>query len=194
MARPSLKTQRSHEILAAFAACVARYGLEGATQERVAAEAGVKRTLLRHYLGNRDEMIDALIDHVAADFDAQTEAMLAALPATGRVPALLDLLFDWQRPSDGDRVMTYQALVTAAERLPRAGQAMAAGTEHFAAALRRELAMAHPGAPDEAVTAATLGLMALAFNAEALAPLDLPESWASATRRAADSLVATLEV
>ena len=193
MARPSLKTLRSKEILSAFAACVARYGLEGATQERVAERAGVKRTILRHYLGNRDDMIDALIDHVVVDFDGQTQALIAALPNRHRVAALLDLLFDVDGRTEGDLVLTFQALVAAAERVPRAGREMAACTERFAAALEAELRAAYPKATADSVTAAAIGLMALAFNAEALSPLDLPSSWRPATRRAAESLIATLK-
>ena len=88
MPRPSLKTVRREEILEAFAFCAARFGLEGATQERIADRAGVKRSILRHYLGNRDEMTDALIDYMAVQFDEETEALRLALPETGRVEAL----------------------------------------------------------------------------------------------------------
>ncbi len=62
MPRKSLKEIRSEQILAAYATYITRYGLEGATQERIAEPAGVKRLIFRHYLGNREEMIDALID------------------------------------------------------------------------------------------------------------------------------------
>ena len=60
MGRPNLTEVRTAEILDAFERCVARYGLEGSSLERVAEEAGVKRSILRHYIGNRDEMITGL--------------------------------------------------------------------------------------------------------------------------------------
>ena len=75
MPRPSLKDQRSQEILDAYLTCVAHFGLDGATQERIAEEAGVKRPLLRHYLGNKDEMITALADYVVAGFALSVDGL-----------------------------------------------------------------------------------------------------------------------
>ena len=93
MARPSLKEVRTLEILDAFVTCVTRYGLDGSTLERISEEAGVKRPILRHYLGNREEMVALLIEHVVERFNAQTEALFANLPAERRWPALMDQLF-----------------------------------------------------------------------------------------------------
>ena len=39
MPRKCLKEVRSEQILAAYATCITRYGLEGATQERIAEQA-----------------------------------------------------------------------------------------------------------------------------------------------------------
>ena len=41
MARPIVKDQRRAEILDAFEACVARYGVEGATLAKTAEQAGL---------------------------------------------------------------------------------------------------------------------------------------------------------
>ena len=43
MARPSVKDERTEAILAAFERCVARHGVEGATLQRTADEAGLAR-------------------------------------------------------------------------------------------------------------------------------------------------------
>ena len=94
MPRPTLKDQRSAEILDAYLTCVARFGLEGATQERIAAEAGVKRPLLRHYLGNRDDMTAALADHVINAFAEVTEAVSVQFGSQGEPSELIDALFD----------------------------------------------------------------------------------------------------
>ena len=53
MARPRVTAERREEILAAFARCVARDGVEGASLQQVADEAGLARGLLRHHLGQR---------------------------------------------------------------------------------------------------------------------------------------------
>ena len=62
--RRSLASTRRPQILRAFEACVLRYGLEGSSLERIAQEAGVRRSLIRHYFGNRNELTEALIEGV----------------------------------------------------------------------------------------------------------------------------------
>ena len=113
MGRPSIKEKRSAEILDAFGRCVARYGVEGSTLERIANEAGVKRTLLRHYIGNRDELIEALGQRIEQDFLHRTRAIFDALPESRRVETLLDTLFDPANQSDSDDVAIAQALISA---------------------------------------------------------------------------------
>lgn len=64
MGRRSLKAQRREEILDAFEACVARYGMEGTTLERVAEFAGLGRPAIRHNVGNREALIDAALERI----------------------------------------------------------------------------------------------------------------------------------
>ena len=192
MPRPSLKSERSEEILAAYTRCIARYGLEGATQDRIAAEAGVKRPLLRHYLGNRDAMIAALIDHMEAVFDGQTEALLAALPERNRIEALLDLLFAREAATDAETILAFQALANASDRTPGAQDALLGAVSRFLAALEGELAAAFPEADAERVAAAAMGLMGIYFNTDSLAPLQLPKAWRATSRRAAEILIESL--
>ena len=67
MPRPSLKLQRSEEILDAFERCVARYGIEGTTLEKTAEEAGLQRSLLRHNVGNRDDLLNSLVNRFISE-------------------------------------------------------------------------------------------------------------------------------
>jgi AcrR family transcriptional regulator len=60
MGRPSLAAERRPQLLQAYAECLVRYGVEGTTLDRVAKQAGVTRGLVRHYLGNREQVIRAL--------------------------------------------------------------------------------------------------------------------------------------
>ena len=121
MGRPSVKEQRTEEILDAFARCVARYGLEGSTLEHIAAEAGVKRTILRHYVGNRDELVEALGRRVEREFLQATEALFAWLPATGRIDKLVTVLFDPAWRTSSQDLAVAQALISASGRYPDIG-------------------------------------------------------------------------
>ena len=54
--------------------CIARHGLEVSTLDVVADEAGVKRTLIRHYLGNRNKVLRALIECIVERERAKVSA------------------------------------------------------------------------------------------------------------------------
>ena len=72
--RPSLQDQREREIVWAFIELVADKGLEHVSLDDVAARAGVQRAALRHFVGNREDLISAAIAKITrralADIDA----------------------------------------------------------------------------------------------------------------------------
>ena len=74
MGRKSLASERTSQILDAFERCIVQYGLEGATLKRIAKEAGVKLSMIHHYIGNRDmlvkSMVKRFIDTYRHDFQA----------------------------------------------------------------------------------------------------------------------------
>lgn len=193
MPRPSLKRQRSREILDAFVTCAARYGLEGATQERIAIEAGVKRTLLRHYLGNREDMIDALCAHVVGEFDALTEALGAALLESKRPSQLVDLLFDPGSETDPRLVLVFQTLTAAAETYPEMREPLLSSVQRFVAVISSHLRRSFSRRRKPECEAVAHGVAALFMTSDALAPLDPPPEWRTALKRAATTLVNTLE-
>ena len=107
MGRPSLADIRRPQLLEAYASTLVRYGVEGTTLDRVAKQAGVTRGLVRHYLGNREEVIRALgdwaregylafMDNVADRYPDDPLAALLALAGEDQpkeLYAVLDALF-----------------------------------------------------------------------------------------------------
>lgn len=92
MARPPKFEERSEEIMAAFEACVERKGLPETTLADVAAEAGLPRSLVRYFMGNRDEMVDRLIERIVARAEASLDDIR---DQAGEAPLgeLLDIFF-----------------------------------------------------------------------------------------------------
>jgi AcrR family transcriptional regulator len=86
MARPSKAEERREQILDAFERCVVRTGIQGITLEKVAKEAGLQRSLVRHFVGNREEMIDAVFDR----FMHRAEALWSG--ATRHRPSIDEML------------------------------------------------------------------------------------------------------
>ena len=60
MGRTSLAKQRRRQIVEALLRCIARDGLAASSTRAVAKEAGVRQSVLLHYFGNRDEMLEEL--------------------------------------------------------------------------------------------------------------------------------------
>ncbi|MEO1656954.1 MAG: TetR/AcrR family transcriptional regulator [Pseudomonadota bacterium] len=91
MPRPRLDIERSAQILEAFERCVMRQGLANTSLTDVANEAGLPRPLVRHFVGNRDDMVTKLFDGMIDRAESQLEAVAEAdeLPLAAR----LDLLF-----------------------------------------------------------------------------------------------------
>ncbi len=118
MPRPSVQSARLNEIVAAAAKCVAQYGLEGVTLVRIAAETGLKRPLIRHHAGNREEIINAVVTHVLAEFEELTKYYAQALPKKNASYAAVDYLFDSQSHSDPAEMMVSQSIVATGERVP----------------------------------------------------------------------------
>lgn len=99
MARAKIEDQRKEQILAAFETCVIREGLAKTTLQRVADEAGLPRSLVRYFVGNRDAMVDLLI---ARMIERTTEAFAAdrALSPDLSPHELVDFLFDQAMGND----------------------------------------------------------------------------------------------
>lgn len=68
MGRRDLSDERRPHIVAAAKRAITKYGVDGATQERIAEEAGMSRALIRHYLGNRDAVLDAVWDETVGEY------------------------------------------------------------------------------------------------------------------------------
>jgi len=89
--RPSIADERVEQILAATGRAFARYGVEGATLERVAAEAGLSRSLVRYFVGNREDLVALYRQRLLDRYSALPEESVDGVPATA---LLLEALFD----------------------------------------------------------------------------------------------------
>jgi AcrR family transcriptional regulator len=64
VARAKIGDERREQILSAFERCVIRVGLAKTTLQNVANEAGLPRSLIRYFVGNKDDMIGLIIDRM----------------------------------------------------------------------------------------------------------------------------------
>lgn len=193
MPRPSMKDQRTAEILDAYLTCVARFGLEGATQDRIATEAGVKRPLLRHYLGNKDQMVIELTNHVVQCYRDAVDGLRHVARSVQTPSDLVELLFHDEGPRDQRVGLAWQTLATAAPEMPELRQPLIDSQDNFLATLTEILQRTTPEVPEPQVRAVAQGIAAIFLSQDSLTPLMPPPEWGDDHKRSALMLAQILE-
>lgn len=193
MARPSVKQQRTEEILDAFSRCIARFGLHGSTLERIAEEAGVQRPILRHYIGNRDELVAALAARIERQFTAATKALFAWLPQSNRIEHLVEALFDPSWRSSSEDLAVAQALISATDEYPEIGAGLRSWLLEFDRQVGDELSARYPDALRSEIEAVSFGLVSISINVDSFGPLQLPDRYRENGKQAAWRLIRSLE-
>lgn len=192
MARPEIKDDRREQILDAFETCVARYGLEGATLGKTAEIAGLARPLIRHNVGNKEDLQEALVERFLTRSREAMEDLLGSLPEGNRLEALLETLFD-PRSANPQLVLVFNALSAAAPDDAVLAAQLQQWLTDFVKRLEAEIARGCPNAPAGLVEAAAAGVSGIYFNVEALYPIGISDRFVASSRKAAHLLIAALE-
>lgn len=173
MGRPSLASQRSEEILAAYTRCVGRYGLDGATLERVAQESGFSRGHIRHYLGNREELREKFLSRLIGRYTEQTRVVYDAAEPGTRSVALVHYFFgpDFEPNDDNAAIDATMGAATYDETLRTNLRTAYLGIESTVhQALREDF----PGAPAAIYRSTAYQLFTLVFGHWGLMELGFP--------------------
>ncbi|MCI5044948.1 MAG: TetR/AcrR family transcriptional regulator [Aquisalinus sp.] len=191
MPRPSLKAERREVILDAYEACVARYGVEGASLEKIATEADLARPLIRHNVGNREDLLQALIERYMERSRSIMQSLIVALPENNKAETLVEWLFDPQH-SDAQSVLVAEALIAAGQDDKLIARQMRNWTKAFIKSISDVLQSVHPHTDPQKINAIATGITGIYFNAESLMPLGKTRDIRAASREAALLLISTL--
>ena len=189
MARPDLSAERSEQILDAFSRCVARSGLDATSLEDVAGEADVRRSIIRHYIGNRDELVEAFLDRLEVRLQRQNDDMRAWFIANPGVGSLPHYLF-WDAPDDELPVL--ESVYSAARRNPVIAARLEGWLQGFADAIQDVLHASFPDADQEDITTVAHGLAAIYNNQQSMLTLGAPPRYRTMALAAAEVLIASL--
>ncbi len=192
MPRPSLKAERRQEILNAIERVVIREGVNGATLEKIAEEAAMRRSLLRHNIGNREQLLTAFLDRFFEKSNTVVQQMLDYLPEQGRMAVLLDYLFD-EEYANSQLALVALALTSAAATDTHIRQRLKAWNLDYIATIAKELQRNYPQASAQGCYEVATGLVGIFFNAESLAPLGDMSEVRLASKRAAERLLLSLQ-
>ncbi|MEM8924173.1 MAG: TetR/AcrR family transcriptional regulator [Actinomycetota bacterium] len=181
--RPSVRDERRVQILDAFLHLVRQRGHSEVTVSEVAAEAGVHRSAVRHFVGNRKDLVIGALDRIDERYDEMFEEAIGPDPT---LDALLDHLFDQAHLADTSHIdEAYFALMTA-------GIGDLELRAHLRGALAREIewlaAMLTPDGDPEAMSVA-YQIVCLAEHNVFLQRVGLEQRFSDDARRLADRLV-----
>ena len=192
MGRPDLTEIRRREILDAFEECVGRYGLEASSLEMVAKHAGMKRSILRHYIGNRDDLVVALAERVVAKYRQAFEAFGETITENDRVEAILSYFFPSQPIETTADILVVESLIAASEQLPRVRELMFGYVDGLVTSLAKHLILAFPKAGKQRCWRIAYGVVSVCFNQESLAPMQLPPRYLRSARYCAQLMIQSL--
>lgn len=187
MGRPSRAGERKDQILRAAARSIVRHGLADLTLERIAEESGLSRSHVRHYLGNRDELMQAVWEHVMTPYRDGIVAALAQEDAHEGLAGVIDYLFgpELQR---GDDDAVAEALLAAAVHDSGLRAKVFATYQAIEAAMASGIRAA--GADrDQDANELAYSVLSLAIGWSTLSGLPFPESRRRGARHIARALV-----
>lgn len=173
MARPSMAGQRREEILDALEKCILATGIQASSLENIAEKAGMKRTILRHYLGNRDDIIVALSERWAKKYSQQWLELLSWLPTTYRVEALIDSLFSSRSQEMINNTIIGEAIFSEAKRLVPIREHQQQTMQEFVDHFKHECSQQYPDVDQQRIELVAYGVYSNYLMNESLLPLGL---------------------
>lgn len=191
MGRPSLAIERREQLLAAAERAVLRHGFAEATITKIAEEADVQPSLVRHYLGNRSEVITAMIERALANVDEVRRSLREELPESGRLQAYLELLFGGELMAAGINQLV-DALVVEAYFDSKTKSRLVAMYLGWRDDLEASIELCYPKASQTARCDVAHGLLELAQASATFGVLGVDDMNLARSRRMADVLVESL--
>ena len=195
MGRKKLVDQRQMDILDSFERCLIKYGLEESTLERVAQEAGKSRNIIRHNIGNRDDLIAAFVERILLRINQVAADILENTPKQKLVPSVLDFLFEERSPNAppdlGERMLGGMWHIR--EQSPKVQQALLNFYKEFEKILTDGLTRLYPNMPIKKCQEVAYSIICLAETNWVLGSVGVDVAHTRMARRSAEYLLQALE-
>ena len=184
MARPSIKQQRREQILDAFTRCIRQQGIQGASLERIAELAGLTRQSLRHFVGNRDDLVVALAERYLAAGQQQIAELEKMLPKSHRTLALLEICLADDAVDEEENALG-EALLSESGRLPQVRELLSSWLACWREFITRVIAEDFPLANAQEVAAVATSVVNAVIVGDSLRTI---VDWQQYRREALDAL------
>lgn len=192
MGRKSLSEARTNEILEAFGRCIIKYGLD-TSLEQVAEEAGMTRSIIRHYIGNREAVVNSLIERVTQDYLDDLEKLVDGIADDNLIDVLLDYLFGGLPGYDAMDKLILDVLMTAKNRYPIAKQRLRDLFTHMITLLADDFKRIYPHNTSDKCRAVAYGVICVAMSNESFVWIGMDSSHHTIARQQAIYLINTLK-
>lgn len=149
--------------------------LEATSLENLAQQAQMKRSILRHYTGNRDDIIVALCERYRQKFTEQWRQTLDWLPQNNRIEALIGMLFDERNQTYVNQSIIAEAIYAQAKRLEKVRASQLDSMDESITILVNELTKVFPSSSEENCQLVARTIYSNYLNSESLLPLNMPE-------------------
>jgi len=191
--RKSLANERREQLLDAFERCIVKFGLEGSSLEQVAEEAGMKRSIIRHYIGNRDDLVNALIERIIRQYTEQLAANYVDLSPDQSVRTSIEAMFAQKTAISTRDKIIIDVLMSAKERYPKAKSMLKRMYEAIIESFADDLQKAYPRASREKCRGIAYSLICLSEMNETFMWLGLKSQFNADARIIAEDLLKLLE-
>ena len=191
MGRRSMADVRREEITSAVQACIVRHGLADTTMAMIAEEAGMQRSAISHFLGNREDVISATVERSCEYYIDLIREIVSEVPPEEVAGTLVDELIGGNRVAPQAMVL-FDEILTLAHHDSRALAAIREAYAVLEQELRDGLTARFPAARSDDVDMVARALVLLIDNEERFRVLGMSPAKGRDVRRAARTLIAEL--
>jgi AcrR family transcriptional regulator len=193
MGRKELAAERQDAILDAMERCIVKYGLQGTTLENIASEADINRGLIHHYIGNRDDVVQLMVERLLERYRTSFKNYSATRTESNHAEIVVDYYFDaWFEMAPEDDALIME-LLAESERDSHIRKLLLNLYNGFESMIAKELAQRFPKADSKNLHSISYTLMLLAFSHATITWLGLPQAKRADVRSIAANLVQTLK-
>jgi AcrR family transcriptional regulator len=161
--------------------------------EQIADEANVKRSLIRHYIGNREALVDEVIERITRDFLQQVREMGASVPKAKLLEAILSFLFLADATYTTSEQVMLQVLISAQDRYPQAKRSLQYLFDELVTLLANDLMQLFPGRDPSVYRMTAYSVLCLSLANESMMWIGLDAAYNTAARQHAEILIRTLQ-
>lgn len=192
MGRPSVAAERRRQIVDAALRCLGIHGFAGTTLDRIAEEAGMARGHMRHFAGNRDDLLVEAARRFHFGDPDRSPADASVLPeGSTTIGDALDYLFGEMAEQDAENPIAL-ALVEAARQIEGIRPILVAAYVGTQTTLERMLAALNPDAPAATRAQTAYAVLALALGNTFMSDVEPSAERTALARATAESLLAAV--